>query len=42
MQFIQERPAVVMISRGGEAGVIRKRETVETLLHQEEVPAWLS
>jgi diaminopimelate decarboxylase len=42
MQFIVERPAVVMISRKGEVDVIRKRETVETVLGQEAVPAWLS
>ncbi|MBI5068243.1 MAG: alanine racemase [Deltaproteobacteria bacterium] len=41
MQFITERPAVVMISRDGEASLIRRRETVETLLGQEELPAWL-
>jgi diaminopimelate decarboxylase len=42
MQFIVERPAVVMISRAGQAGVIRRRETVQTLLDQEEVPGWIS
>jgi diaminopimelate decarboxylase len=42
MQFITERPAVVMISRGGVAAPIRRRESVETLLAHEEVPAWLS
>ncbi|MBL0278345.1 MAG: alanine racemase [Anaeromyxobacter sp.] len=42
MQFIQERPAVVLISRQGEVSVIRRRETVDTLLGQEEIPAWLS
>jgi len=41
MQFITERPAVVMISRTGEAGLIRRRESVETLLGQEELPPWL-
>ncbi len=41
MQFITERPAVVMISRRGEPGLIRRRESVETLLAQEEVPGWL-
>jgi len=41
MQFITERPAVVMISRRGESGLIRRRESVETLLAQEEVPGWL-
>jgi len=42
MQFITERPAVVMISRDGEVGLIRRRESVETLLGQEELPPWLS
>jgi len=30
-----------MISRRGESGLIRRRESVETLLAQEEVPGWL-
>lgn len=42
MQFITERPAVVMVSRKGEVAPIRRRETVETLLAQEELPPWLS
>jgi len=41
MQFIVERPAVVLVSRTGEAAVIRRRESLETLLAQEEMPAWL-
>ncbi len=41
MQFITARPAVVMISRRGEASLIRRAESVETLLGQEEVPAWI-
>jgi diaminopimelate decarboxylase len=41
MQFITARPAILMISRRGEPGVIRRRESVETLLAQEEVPGWL-
>lgn len=41
MQFITDRPAVVMVSRQGEVGLVRRRESVETLLAQEEVPAWL-
>jgi diaminopimelate decarboxylase len=41
MQFITARPAIVMISRRGEPGLIRRRESVETLLAQEEVPGWL-
>jgi diaminopimelate decarboxylase len=42
MQFIVERPAVVLLGRGGEHGIIRRRESLETLLQQEEVPPWLS
>jgi diaminopimelate decarboxylase len=42
MQFITERPAVVMVSRSGEAALVRRRESVEALLAHEEVPAWLS
>ena len=41
MQFITERPNVVMVSSRGEHGLIRKAETVDTLLAQEVVPAWL-
>jgi diaminopimelate decarboxylase len=41
MQFIVERPAVVLISRSGEPAVIRRRESLETLLSQEETPPWL-
>jgi diaminopimelate decarboxylase len=41
MQFITERPNVVMVSLKGEHGLIRKAETVETLTQQELVPAWL-
>jgi diaminopimelate decarboxylase len=42
MQFITERPNVVLVSPRGEAAVIRRAETLETLLAQEEMPAWLS
>jgi diaminopimelate decarboxylase len=41
MQFITERPNVIMVSPKGEHGIIRKAETVETLTQQELVPAWL-
>ncbi len=41
MQFITERPNVVMVSARGEHALIRKAETVDTLLAQEVVPAWL-
>jgi diaminopimelate decarboxylase len=42
MQFIVERPAVVLVSKTGQVGVIRRREDLETLLSQEEVPEWLA
>ena len=41
MQFITERPNVVMVSSKGKHGLIRKAETVETLTQQEVVPDWL-
>jgi diaminopimelate decarboxylase len=41
MQFITERPNVVMVSLKGEHGLIRKAETFETLTQQELVPEWL-
>jgi len=41
MQFITERPNVVMVSPKGQHACIRKAETVETLLVQEQMPAWL-
>ena len=42
MQFIVERPAVVLISQSGQVGVIRRRESLDTLLAQEEVPEWVT
>ncbi len=41
MQFITERPNVVMVSPKGQHACIRKAETLETLLAQEQMPAWL-
>jgi diaminopimelate decarboxylase len=41
MQFIVERPAVVLVSAAGEPGLIRRRESLETLTSQEEMPSWL-
>jgi diaminopimelate decarboxylase len=41
MQFITARPNVVMVSANGESAVIRRAETVDTLLSQEAMPAWL-
>lgn len=42
MQFIVERPAVVLVSRAGEPAVIRRRESLETLVAQEAMPPWLA
>lgn len=42
MQFITERPNVVMVSSRGEPALIRKAEGLEALLAQEEIPAWLA
>jgi diaminopimelate decarboxylase len=41
MQFISERPNVAMVSPRGQHALIRKAETLETLLMQEQMPAWL-
>jgi diaminopimelate decarboxylase len=41
MQFITERPNVVMVSPKGEHGLIRRAETLETLVEQEALPTWL-
>lgn len=41
MQFITERPNVVMVGTDGKHGVIRRAEGLEALLAQEEMPAWL-
>ncbi len=40
MQFITYRPAVVMVSASGEHAIIRKAETLETVLGPEQVPPW--
>jgi diaminopimelate decarboxylase len=42
MQFITERPNVVMVSSRGEPSLIRKAEGLESLLAQEEMPSWLA
>jgi diaminopimelate decarboxylase len=42
MQFITARPNVVMVATNGESALIRRAETVDTLLAQEELPTWLS
>ena len=41
MQFITYRPAVVLISRDGEHGLMRRAEDLEAVVAMEEVPAWL-
>lgn len=41
MQFITYRPAVVLVGRGGEHGLIRRREQLQDVVGPEEVPAWL-
>jgi diaminopimelate decarboxylase len=41
MQFITLRPNVVMISRSGQSAIIRRRETLETVVSLEEVPPWV-
>lgn len=41
MQFIQLRPAVVMISRDGRHGLIRRAETLDDLVVGETVPEWI-
>jgi diaminopimelate decarboxylase len=42
MQFIAARPNIVMVSPSGRHGIVRRAETVETLVQQEEMPAWLA
>lgn len=42
MQFITTRPNVVMVSTTGEHGIIRRAETIDTLVQQENMPAWLT
>ncbi len=41
MQFITMRPNVIMIDMEGKPFIIRKNETIETILAQEVVPAYL-
>lgn len=42
MQFIAARPNVVMVSPNGTSAIIRRAETLETLVQQEAMPAWLA
>ena len=41
MQFITYRPAVVLVSCDGRHELLRRREDLNTILAQEEVPSWL-
>jgi diaminopimelate decarboxylase len=42
MQFIAARPNIVMVSPSGRAAIVRRAETVETIVQQEEMPEWLA
>jgi hypothetical protein len=42
MQFITERPNVVMVGVRGQHSVIRRAEGLASLLAHEEMPAWLA
>ncbi|MCA9705316.1 MAG: hypothetical protein KDK70_05675 [Myxococcales bacterium] len=41
MQFITYRPAVVLVGRGGQHGLIRRREQLHDVVGPEEQPPWL-
>ena len=41
MQFITYRPAVVMIGQDGRHALLRRRETLESVVRDEEMPSWL-
>ncbi len=41
MQFITARPNVVMVGPEGAHAIIRRAETMETIVQQEEMPTWL-
>ena len=42
MQFIAARPNVVMVSPRSDLAIVRHAETVETIVQQEDMPAWLA
>jgi len=42
LQFIAARPNVVLISESGSAALIRRAETIDTIVGQEEMPEWLA
>jgi len=41
MQFITYRPAVVLVGKNGQHGLIRRREDLENVIGPEEVPPWI-
>jgi len=41
MQFIHNRPAIVMVDEKGESHLIREQETLETIQQNERVPNYL-
>ena len=41
MQFIMYRPAVALVSPEGKHGLMRRREDLDVVIGQEEVPEWL-
>ena len=41
MQFITYRPAVVLIAPDGKHSLLRRRETLESIVREEELPPWL-
>lgn len=41
MQFITMRPNVVLIDKEGKPHIIRRKETIETIISQEEIPTHL-
>jgi len=42
MQFITERPNVVMVSAKGETALLRRAEGLEAMMALEEMPPWLA
>lgn len=41
LQFIQMRPNIVLIDMDGNLHLVRERETIDTILHQERLPDYL-
>jgi diaminopimelate decarboxylase len=41
-EFIQYRPAIVMVGEGGKVSVVRRRDTLETMLAAEQLPSSLA